>query len=68
MDKEAISAKMQAASDEFDGLEKQRQDIVTRQQQLQGSYQTLQSLLNEADPAATISAKEDTSKKAKVTQ
>lgn len=59
MTKEKLEASKKAAQEEFDNLETQKQQIIQRQFELRGKFQTYEEQLTELkDPAKTVEAKE----------
>lgn len=58
MDKKALKAKQAEVSKEFDDLETQKQQIIQRQFELRGKYQTYEEQIKDLDPN-TIDPKED---------
>lgn len=59
MTKEKLEAAQKAAKEEFDSLETQKQQIIQRQFELRGKFQTYEEQLTELrDPAKTVEPKE----------
>lgn len=59
MNEEKLKAAQKAAQEEFDSLETQKQQIIQRQFELRGKFQTYEEQLTELrDPAKTVEPKE----------
>lgn len=58
MNRKDLEAKKLEVSKEFDNLETQKQQIIQRQFELRGKFQTYDEQLNDLDPAKTVVAKE----------
>lgn len=54
MTKEKLEAAKKAAQEEFDSLETQKQQIIQRQFELRGKFQTYEEQLAELDPATVV--------------
>lgn len=63
MTKESLEAKKKAAEDEFNELETRKQEIVQRQFELRGKYQSYDEQLVELGDATTVVATPEKGKK-----
>lgn len=60
MTKQDLEAKKAAVEKEFNELETQKQQIIQRQFELRGKFQTYDEQISDLDPAKTITVKEET--------